>query len=121
MCNDCMARVPYATLIATIMCCLGVGIFCGTMYRGATLCALMMDQVNHLAYHNILRNVLKILYIKNYEIDLGVSSSSWMAGSGTVGVCIDWSLHGSSRIYDFVRRLSCNWCYKAQSLSSMEI
>lgn len=47
MCNDCMARVPYATLIATIMCCLGVGIFCGTMYRGATLCALMMDQVNH--------------------------------------------------------------------------
>ncbi|XP_014467424.1 PREDICTED: proteolipid protein DM beta isoform X2 [Dinoponera quadriceps] len=47
-CNDCMARVPYATLIATIMCCLGVGIFCGTMYRGATLCALMMDQVFHL-------------------------------------------------------------------------
>lgn len=45
MCNDCMARVPYATLIATIMCCLGVGIFCGTMYRGATLSVLMMDQV----------------------------------------------------------------------------
>lgn len=45
MCNDCMARVPYATLIATIMCCLGVGIFCGTMYRGATLSSLMMDQV----------------------------------------------------------------------------
>ncbi|XP_043289788.1 neuronal membrane glycoprotein M6-a isoform X2 [Venturia canescens] len=48
MCNDCMARVPYATLIATIMCCLGVGIFCGTMYRGATLSALMMDQVFHI-------------------------------------------------------------------------
>ncbi|KAK0080996.1 hypothetical protein PV325_012975 [Microctonus aethiopoides] len=46
--NDCMARVPYATLIATIMCCLGVGVFCGTMYRGATLTALMMDQVFHL-------------------------------------------------------------------------
>ncbi|XP_003425532.1 neuronal membrane glycoprotein M6-a isoform X2 [Nasonia vitripennis] len=44
-CNDCMARVPYATLIATIMCCLGVGVFCGTMYRGATLSVLMMDQV----------------------------------------------------------------------------
>lgn len=42
-----MARVPYATLIATIMCCLGVGIFCGTMYRGVTLGSLMMDQVNH--------------------------------------------------------------------------
>lgn len=51
----------------------------------------------------------------------GISSSSWMAGSGAVGVCIDWSLHGSFRIYDFVRRLSCNWCYEAQSLSSMEI
>lgn len=71
MCNDCMARVPYATLIATIMCCLGVGIFCGTMYRGATLCALMMDQVNHLSYplEISFRNVLKILYISSYEID----------------------------------------------------
>lgn len=45
MCNECMARVPYASLIATIMSCLGIGIFCGTMYRGATLWALMMDQV----------------------------------------------------------------------------
>lgn len=45
MCNDCMSRVPYATLIATIMCCLGVGIFCGTMYRGATLSSIMMSQV----------------------------------------------------------------------------
>ncbi|XP_063987961.1 neuronal membrane glycoprotein M6-a isoform X1 [Diachasmimorpha longicaudata] len=48
MCNDCMSRVPYATVIATIMCCLGVGIFCGTMYRGATLTTLMMQQVFYL-------------------------------------------------------------------------
>ncbi|XP_034942870.1 neuronal membrane glycoprotein M6-b isoform X2 [Chelonus insularis] len=46
-CNDCMARVPYATLIATIMCCLGVGVFCGTMYRGSTLTKLMMLHVFH--------------------------------------------------------------------------
>lgn len=45
VCNDIMVRVPYATLIATIMCCLGVGIFCGTMYRGVTLASLMLDQV----------------------------------------------------------------------------
>lgn len=44
-CDDCMTRVPYATLIATIMCLIGVGVFCGTMYRGTTLTALMMDEV----------------------------------------------------------------------------
>ncbi|KAK9508632.1 hypothetical protein O3M35_006149 [Rhynocoris fuscipes] len=47
-CDDCMTRVPYATLIATIMCLIGVGIFCGTMYRGATLSALMLNEVFHL-------------------------------------------------------------------------
>ncbi|KAH8406239.1 hypothetical protein KR215_008870, partial [Drosophila sulfurigaster] len=47
-CQSCMARIPYATLIATLMCLLGVGIFCGTMYRGASLTVIMMDQVFHL-------------------------------------------------------------------------
>ncbi|XP_055907282.1 neuronal membrane glycoprotein M6-a isoform X1 [Eupeodes corollae] len=47
-CQSCMARIPYATLIATLMCLLGVGIFCGTMYRGASLTIIMMDQVFHL-------------------------------------------------------------------------
>lgn len=47
-CQDCMTRIPYATLIATIMCIVGVGVFCGTMYRGATLSVLMFDEVFHL-------------------------------------------------------------------------
>ncbi|XP_034246581.1 neuronal membrane glycoprotein M6-a [Thrips palmi] len=47
-CQDCLTRIPYASLIATIMCCVGVGVFCGTMYRGATLSALMFEQVFHL-------------------------------------------------------------------------
>lgn len=44
-CDECMTRVPYATLIATIMCILGVGVFCGTIYRGTTLTGLMMVEV----------------------------------------------------------------------------
>ncbi|XP_014259273.1 proteolipid protein DM beta isoform X2 [Cimex lectularius] len=44
-CDECMTRVPYATLIATIMCLIGVVIFCWTMYRGATLSAVMLDGV----------------------------------------------------------------------------
>jgi len=47
-CQDCMTRIPYATLIATIMCIVGVGVFCGTMYRGATLSVLMFDEVFNL-------------------------------------------------------------------------
>lgn len=46
--TKCITRIPYATLIATIMCCVGVGIFCGTMYRGVTLSALMMNDVFHI-------------------------------------------------------------------------
>ncbi|XP_018006553.1 uncharacterized protein LOC108664473 isoform X2 [Hyalella azteca] len=44
-CQDCMSRVPYATLIATVMCCVGVGVFCGTMYRGTTLTMRMLQEV----------------------------------------------------------------------------
>lgn len=44
-CRSCMNRIPYATLIATIMCLIGVGIFCLTMYRGASLTIIMLDQV----------------------------------------------------------------------------
>lgn len=44
-CETCLTRIPYATLIATIMCALGVVIFCGTMYRGATLAVLMFSEV----------------------------------------------------------------------------
>lgn len=40
-------RIPYATLIATVMCMIGVGIFCGTMYRGASVTVIMMDLVFH--------------------------------------------------------------------------
>ncbi|XP_056642347.1 neuronal membrane glycoprotein M6-a isoform X1 [Diorhabda carinulata] len=46
--EKCLTRVPYATLIATIMCALGVVIFCGTMYRGATLAVLMFSEVFNL-------------------------------------------------------------------------
>lgn len=42
-----VTRIPYATLIATVMCMVGVGVFCGTMYRGASLTVIMMDQVFH--------------------------------------------------------------------------
>ncbi|XP_044749969.1 proteolipid protein DM beta isoform X2 [Coccinella septempunctata] len=44
-CDACLTRIPYATLIATIMCALGVSIFCGTMYRGATLAVLMFREI----------------------------------------------------------------------------
>lgn len=44
-CDACMSRIPHATVIATIMCLLGVGVFCGTMHRGATLAVLMFDNV----------------------------------------------------------------------------
>lgn len=45
----CTTRIPYATLIAALLCCTGIGVFCGSMYRASTLSALMLDQVFHLS------------------------------------------------------------------------
>jgi len=44
----CITRIPYATLVAAFLCITGVGIFSGTVYRGATFSAIMMDQVFHI-------------------------------------------------------------------------
>jgi len=40
-----MSCVPYATLIATIMCCVGVGVFCGTTYRGVSYTLHMFNNI----------------------------------------------------------------------------
>lgn len=40
-----MTRMPYATLIATIMCLAGVGIFCGSMYRGLAFTRRMFEEI----------------------------------------------------------------------------
>jgi len=32
-CEDCLGRTPYASLIATTVMCIGVGLFCGTGFR----------------------------------------------------------------------------------------
>jgi len=44
-CSGCITRVPYATLIAVIMCWAGVGVFCGTMYRGVNLTLRLLQDV----------------------------------------------------------------------------
>lgn len=44
-CAGCITRVPYATLIALIMCWAGVGVFCGTMYRGVNLTLRLLQDV----------------------------------------------------------------------------
>ncbi|OAD53645.1 Neuronal membrane glycoprotein M6-b [Eufriesea mexicana] len=86
MCNDCMARVPYATLIATIVCCLGVGIFCGTMYRGVTLGSLMMDQVFH----------LRLGYLEAVQLTFATIGAS-MAALGFMILCVGCLATGATR------------------------
>ena len=46
-CRDCLTRIPYATFIATVLCFIGIGVFCGTVYRGATLANLILLDVFH--------------------------------------------------------------------------
>ncbi|XP_076676526.1 neuronal membrane glycoprotein M6 isoform X1 [Andrena cerasifolii] len=86
LCNECMARVPYATLIATIMCCLGVGIFCGTMYRGVTLGSLMMDQVFH----------LRLGWLEAVQLTFATIGAS-MAALGFMILCVGCLATGATR------------------------
>ncbi|XP_015520985.1 neuronal membrane glycoprotein M6-a isoform X1 [Neodiprion virginianus] len=86
MCNDIMARVPYATLIATIMCCLGVGIFCGTMYRGATLASLMLDQVFH----------QRLVWLEAVQLIFAIVGAS-MAALGFMILCVGCLATGATR------------------------
>eukprot|EP00092_Neocalanus_flemingeri_P065690 GFUD01079920.1.p1 GENE.GFUD01079920.1~~GFUD01079920.1.p1 ORF type:complete len:181 (+),score=32.62 GFUD01079920.1:45-545(+) len=44
-CAGCITRTPYATLVAVIMCWAGVGVFCGTMYRGVNLTLRLLQDV----------------------------------------------------------------------------
>jgi len=44
-CSRCITRVPYATLIALILSWAGVGVFCGTLYRGVNLTLRVLQDV----------------------------------------------------------------------------
>ena len=44
-CAKCITRIPYATLIALILNWAGVGVFCGTLYRGVNLTLRMFQDV----------------------------------------------------------------------------
>merc|ERR1712071_666288 len=62
-CRDCLTRIPYATFIATVLCFIGIGVFCGTVYRGATLANLILLDVFHVQVEwvGIVRLMLIIL------------------------------------------------------------
>ncbi|XP_037031609.1 neuronal membrane glycoprotein M6-a isoform X1 [Bradysia coprophila] len=85
-CKSCMTRIPYATLIATVMCLLGVGIFCGTMYRGASLTIIMLDQVFH----------LRLLWIEAVQMIFVVIGAS-MAALGFMILFVGCLATGSTR------------------------
>ncbi|XP_013790820.2 neuronal membrane glycoprotein M6-a-like, partial [Limulus polyphemus] len=50
-CLRCMSRIPYATLIATVMCVAGSGLFLGSMYRGAALTLKIFEDLFHIRFH----------------------------------------------------------------------
>ncbi|XP_065322281.1 neuronal membrane glycoprotein M6-a-like [Gordionus sp. m RMFG-2023] len=44
----CMTRIPYATLIAFILCIIGVGLFCGTMWEAVSITLIQMETNFHI-------------------------------------------------------------------------
>ncbi|XP_065073637.1 neuronal membrane glycoprotein M6-a isoform X1 [Ochlerotatus camptorhynchus] len=85
-CKSCMTRIPYATLIATVMCLIGVAIFCGTMYRGTSLAIIMLDQVFH----------LRLLWIEAVQMIFVVIGAS-MAALGLMILFVGFLATGATR------------------------
>lgn len=85
-CQACLTRIPHATLIATIMCCLGVGIFCGTMYRGSRLSINMFLEVFH--FRLIWMEALQMIFIVG---------SACMAALGIILLCLGFLTTGATR------------------------
>lgn len=81
-----MTRIPYATMIATVMCLIGVGIFCFTMYRGASLTIIMFDQVFH----------FRLLWIEAVQM-IFVAIGASMAALGFMILFVGCLATGSTR------------------------
>lgn len=81
-----MTRIPYATMIATVMCLIGVAIFCITMYRGASLTIIMFDQVFH----------FRLFWIEAVQM-IFVAIGASMAGLGFMILFVGCLATGSTR------------------------
>ncbi|XP_031632543.1 neuronal membrane glycoprotein M6-a isoform X2 [Contarinia nasturtii] len=85
-CRSCMTRIPYATMIATVMCLIGVAIFCTSMYRGASLMIIMFDRVFR----------FRIFWIEAVQM-IFVTIGASMAGLGFMILFVGCLATGSTR------------------------
>ncbi|CRK89402.1 CLUMA_CG003153, isoform B [Clunio marinus] len=85
-CKSCMTRMPFATLMATVMMLIGVGIFCGTMYRGASLSIIMFDHVFY----------MKLIWIEAIQIIFLCIAAS-MAALGFMILFVGFLATGATR------------------------
>ncbi|XP_039279771.1 proteolipid protein DM beta isoform X1 [Nilaparvata lugens] len=84
--DSCMTRIPYATLIATIICVIGVGIFCVSINRGLSLSFLLFDEVFN----------LRLLWLEHVKILLVIMAAS-MAAMGVMIVFVGCLATGATR------------------------
>ncbi|KAK8372764.1 hypothetical protein O3P69_012427 [Scylla paramamosain] len=65
-CRDWPGRELYATLIVGAVCCVGVGVFCGTVHRGTTLSLCLFGEVFNL--HINLAEEMRRLFVMAGEV-----------------------------------------------------
>ncbi|CAB3362443.1 Hypothetical predicted protein [Cloeon dipterum] len=85
-CSDLQGRLPYATLIATVMCVSGVGIFCFTVFRGITLTNLMLENVFH----------FRLAWLEPTQLGLVIGAAS-MAALGLMMLFVGCLATGATR------------------------
>ncbi|CAO1435118.1 unnamed protein product [Diamesa serratosioi] len=85
-CKNCITRIPFATLMATTMLLIGIGVFCGTMYRATSISIIMFDHVFH----------LKLLWIEAVQMIFVILGSA-MAALGFMILFVGFLATGATR------------------------
>ncbi|XP_055340055.1 neuronal membrane glycoprotein M6-a-like [Paramacrobiotus metropolitanus] len=90
---DCYTRVPYGSLIATVMCIVGVAVFCSQMYNGVSYTLQMFNEVFQLKLYWM--DTLRTVFITAGVCMAVVAITLLIIGIGSTGVTRDQVFNGS--------------------------
>lgn len=70
-CADCLGRIPYASLIAFILTCVGVGLFCGMTYQAVNASVDQAKKLNLFQVDILNKSCFNIIHAHRVGIGIG--------------------------------------------------
>ncbi|XP_022656383.1 proteolipid protein DM beta-like isoform X3 [Varroa jacobsoni] len=129
-CCGCMGRMPFATLIATLMCCAGVGVFLFAMHRGLTATIKMFEVVFQYRMLGTTHVRLQDLQVGFIAVGAGMGMLALLilligclsTGSTRTSVYKDWKARAGGRftcifLMTFTYLLKLTWIFICVSMA----